>query len=136
MMEDANGKTVGHTQDVEKALAYIRGEEVESKNASEIYINLSTGNDIADDARIRAAKARIKEVTDEYKRLVAEGLIDEAAAYREQHAKWFEAENIITGQQRGIAANKKLLGKGYDPNIMKLIRTQRSGILKAIDGLE
>ena len=97
---------------------------------------MATGEDIAADARIRAAKARIKQVTDEYKRLVADGRSDEAAAYREKHANWFAAENIINGQQRGIATNKKLLGKGYDANIMKLIRAQRDRMLQAIEGLE
>lgn len=136
MMEDANGKTVGHTQDVEKALAYLRGEELESRKTAEQYLMLATGDDMAADARIRAAKARIKQVTNEYKQMVADGRSDEAAAYRETHAKWFEAENIINGQQRGIATNKKLLGKGYDSHIMQLIRAQRDRMLNAIEGLE
>ena len=136
LMEDANGKKVGRNSDVEKAVAYLRGEEVESRKTAEQYLMLATGEDMAADARIRAAKTRIKQVTDEYKRLVAKGRSDEAAAYREQHANWFAADNIINGQQRGIATNKKLLGKGYDANIMKLIRAQRDRMLKAIDGLE
>lgn len=135
MMEDASGKAVGRSTDVEKALAYLRGEEVESGKTAERYLMLATGKDMAEDARIRAAKARIRQVTGEYKRLVAEGS-DEAAAYREKHAKWFAAETIINGQQRRIAANKKLLGKGYDGNIMKLIRKQREMILKAVEELE
>ena len=136
MMQDANGKTVGRSSDVEKAVAYLRGEEVESYKTSEQYLMLATGKDMAEDARIRAAKSRIKKVTDEYKRLVAEGSSDKAAAYREKHAKWFAAENTIKSQQRSIASNKKLLGKGYDSNIMQLIRAQRERMLKAIEGLE
>lgn len=48
----------------------------------------------------------------------------------------FAAEEIIKSQQRGIAANKKLLGKGYDSHIMQLIRAQRDRMLNAIEGLE
>ena len=136
MMEDANGKKVGRNSDVEKAVAYLRGEEVESRKTAEQYLMLATGEDMAADARIRAAKARIKQVTDEYKKMIADGRTDAAAAYREKHANWFAAENIINGQQRGIATNKKLLGKGYDANIMKLIRAQRDRMLQAIEGLE
>ena len=93
-------------------------------------------DDMAADARVRAAKARIKQVTDEYKKMLVDGRTDAAAAYRKEHAKWFAAENIINGQQRGMATNKKLLGKGYDSNIMQLIRSQRERMLKAIEGLE
>ena len=137
MMQDGNGKTVAPTEDVEKAKAYfLRGEEVESRKTSELYLQLASGQDIAEDARIRAAKARIKQVTDEYKKMVADGHTDEAAAYREKHVKWFAAENVINGQQRGMATNKKLLGKGYDNNIMQLIKAQRDRMLEAIEGLE
>ncbi len=136
MMEDANGKKVGRSQDVEKAVAYLRGEEVESRKTSDLYLKLASGQDIADDARIRAAKARIKQVTDEYKELKDAGHTNEAAVYREKHVKWFAAENVINGQQRGMATNKKLLGKGYDSNIMKLIKAQRDRMLEAIEGLE
>ena len=136
MMEQDNGKKVGRNSDVEKAVAYLRGEEVESRKTTEQYLMLATGEDMAADARIRAAKARIKQVTDEYRKMLADGRTDAAAAYREKHAKWFAAENIINGQQRGIATNKKLLGKGYDANIMKLIAAQRDRMLQAIDGLE
>ncbi len=136
MMEDANGKKVGRNSDVEKAVAYLRGEEVESRKTAEQYLMLATGDDMAADARIRAAKARIKQVTDEYKKMLADGRTEEAAAYREKHSKWFAAENIINGQQRGIATNKKLLGKGYDSNIMQLISAQRDRMLKSVEGLE
>lgn len=137
MMQDGNGKTVAPTEDVEKAKAYfLRGEEVESRKTSELYLSLATGQDIADDARIRAAKAKIKTVTGKYKELKDAGRGEEAAAYREQNARWFAAENVINGQQRGMATNKKLLGKGYDSNIMKLIKAQRDRMLEAIEGLE
>lgn len=136
MMQQDNGTAVGRNSDVEKAVAYLRGEEVESRKTSELYLSLATGQDIADDARIRAAKARIKQVTDKYKELKNAGRGEEAAAYREQHADWFAADGIIGSQQRGIASNKKLLGKGYDANIMKLIAAQRERMLKAIEGLE
>lgn len=90
----------------------------------------------AEDARIRAAKARIKQVTGKYKELKDAGRGEEAAAYREQNARWFAAENVIGSQQRGMASNKKLLGKGYDQQIMKLIKAQRDRMLEAIEGLE
>lgn len=136
MMQQDNGTAVGRNSDVEKAVAYLRGEEVESRKTSELYLSLATGQDIADDARIRAAKARIKQVTDKYKELKNAGRGEEAAAYREQHADWFAAENVIGSQQRGMASNKKLLGKGYDQQIMKLIKAQRDRMLEAIEGLE
>lgn len=50
--------------------------------------------------------------------------------------RWFAAEDAINGQQRGIATNKKLLGKGYDGHIMQLIRAQRDRMLQAVEGLE
>lgn len=90
----------------------------------------------ADDARIRAAKAKIKTVTGKYKELKDAGRGEEAAAYREQNAQWFAAENVIGSQQRGMASNKKLLGKGYDQQIMQLIKAQRDRMLEAIEGLE
>ena len=124
MMEDANGKQVGRSQDVE------------SRKTSELYLQLASGQDIAEDARIRAAKAKIKTVTGKYKELKDAGRGEEAAAYREQHSEWFAAENVIGSQQRGMASNKKLLGKGYDQQIMKLIKAQRDRMLEAIEGLE
>ena len=137
MMQDGNGKTVAPTEDVEKAKAYfLRGEEVESRKTSELYLKLASGQEIADDARIRAAKAKIKTVTGKYKELKDAGRGEEAAAYREQNARWFAAENVIGSQQRGMASNKKLLGKGYDQQIMKLIKAQRDRMLEAIEGLE
>ena len=52
------------------------------------------------------------------------------------HARWFAAENVIKSQQGGMASNKKLLGKGYDRQIMRLIKAQRDRMLEAIEGLE
>jgi len=136
MEEGRHGMATYRTSDVEKALAYMRGEEVESRKTSELYLKLASGQEIADDARIRAAKARIKAVTGKYKELKDADRGEEAAAYREQHAEWFAAENIIGSQQRGMASNKKLLGKGYDQQIMRLIKAQRDRMLEAIEGLE
>ena len=48
----------------------------------------------------------------------------------------FAAEGILNSQQRGMTSNKKLLGKGYDQQIMKLIKAQRDRMLEAIEGLE
>ncbi len=135
-MQDVDGTPIGRSQDVEKALAYTQGKEVESKKTSDLYLKLATGQDIADDARIRAGKARIKQVTDKWKELKDSGRSEEAATYREQHADWFAAESVINSQQRGVAANKKLLNKGYDQQIMQLIKTQRDRMLEAIEGLE
>lgn len=132
----AGGNRSTRSSDVEKALAYLRGEEIESGKVSERYLALASGEDIMNDARIRAAKSRIKQYSDEYKRLLDEGRTSEAQQYRSAHAKWFAAESLINSQQRGIASNKKLLGKGYDTQIMKLISSQRERILKIIEGLE
>ena len=129
-----SGKT--SDDDVKKALSYLVDSDETPKNAADKYVLLATADDLVNDARISAAKTRIKQVTDEYKKMLDDGRTDEAATYREEHAKWFAAEKIINSQQRGTATNKKLLGKGYDSSIMKLIAAQRQRMLDAIEGLE
>lgn len=124
---------------VDKALSY-RADDLkdkqEGRRESGDYLKLATAENIADDARIRIAKQKIKQYTDEYKRLVASGNSDRAGEYRKQNQKYFVADGIIQSQSRAISTNKKLLGKGHDEAIMKLIDANRQRMLKAIEGLE
>lgn len=131
-----NKKPKARTEDVEKALAYMRGEETESRNVTERYLELAKAEDIRNDARIRAANAGIKQKTDEYKKLLADGRQAEARKFREKNQKYFAADAIIQQQSRMMATNKKLLGKGYDASIMRLIASSRHTMLRAIDKLE
>ena len=124
---------------VDKALSY-RADDLkdkqEGRRESGDYLKLATAENIADDARIRIAKQKIKQYTDEYKRLVTSGNSDRAGEYRKQNQKYFVADGIIQSQSRAISTNKKLLGKGHDEAIMKLIDANRQRMLKAIEGLE
>ena len=122
--------------EVEKALSYIEDDDRESRKVNDRYLELATANMIADDARIRAAKQRIKQYTDEFNRLLTSGAGDKAADYRRKHQKWFKADEIIKSQSRTMNANKKLLGKGHDEAIMKLIDASRNRMLNVIEGLE
>ena len=122
--------------EVQKALSYRTDEERESRKVSEDYLRLATAEMIEADARIRVAKAKIKTVTDEYKQMIADGRADRAQDFRQKNAKYFKADEIIKSQSRNMTNNKKLLGKGHDAAIMKLIDLNRNQILKAIEGLE
>jgi len=129
-------KVKGRSADVEKALSYITDEEKESRTANEHYLELATAENVRDDARIKAAKAKIKKITDEYKKMVADGKHADAAKFREKNANYFVAEAVIGAQSRAMTTNKKLLGKGSDKNIMKLLDNNRSAMLRAVEGLD
>lgn len=122
--------------EVEKALSYREDDDRESRKVNEQYLQLATAEAVEQDARIRAAKAKIKTYTDEYKRLVESGAGERAGEYRNKHQKYFVADGIIQSQSRTMATNKKLLGKGHDAAIMKLIDSNRQRMLKAIEGIE
>ena len=121
---------------MEKALSYREDDDRESRKVNEAYLELATAEAIEADARIRIAKQKIKEYTDEYKRLVAAGAGDRANEYRKKHQKYFVADGIVQSQSRAMSTNKKLLGKGHDEAIMKLIDSNRQRMLKAIEGIE
>ena len=121
---------------VSKALSYSADEERESRDVSDAYLRLATSQNIADDARIKAAKAEIGKHVKEYKQMVADGRNERAASYRKRYQKYFTANDIIQQQSRTMATNKKLLGKGHDAAIMKLIDANRQRMLKAIEGIE
>jgi hypothetical protein len=123
-------------EEVSKALKYIIDEERESRDVNERYLQIATPENIRDDARIKSAKAKIKRYTDEYKQMIADGRTDAAAKYRVKNQKWFAADKIVQSQSRAMQNNKKLLGNGYDKQIIKLIDTNRKSILKAIDNLD
>ena len=125
-------KTKGRSAEVEKALSYITDEERESRDTNDKYLSIATAEDVRDDARIKAAKAKLKPISDEYKRIAAERP-DRAADYYSRHAKELEAVRIIDQQSRMMQRNKKLLGKGSDAAIMRLIANSRSVALKAAD---
>ena len=134
LRQSVNTKKRG--DEVAKALSYRDEEDRESHNVNDQYLELATADQIADDARIRAAKAKIKPYTDEFKRLVNSGAGEKAAEYRKKHLKYFVASDIINQQQRTMNTNKKLLGKGHDAAIMKLIDANRNRMLKAIEQIE
>ena len=140
MRESGRGTTTNRTKggnaDVEKALSYIREEEKESYNINENYLEAASAENIRDDARIKVAKAKLKPFTDEYKQLVADGKHDKAAQYRQKHLKYFVAQQRIDQLSRAMNANKKLLGKGNDKVILRLIDSQRNQMIKVIEGIE
>jgi hypothetical protein len=122
--------------EVEKALSYREVDDRESRKVNEAYLELATAEAIEADARIRIAKQKIKQYTDEYKRLVSAGAGDRANEYKKKHQKYFVADGIVQSQSRAMSTNKKLLGKGHDEAIMKLIDSNRQRMLKAIEGIE
>lgn len=128
-------RTKGHNADVEKAKRYLDSESDEPDKAADYYLKLATSADIKDDARITAAKARAKVYADHLKHLETNGKGEEAAAYRQANAQWLAADAIIKNQSRLMSQNKKLLGKGHDQAVMKLIANNRNAMLKAIEGL-
>ena len=135
LMMRQNGNTKKRGDEVQKALSYREDDDRESRKVNEMYLELATAENISDDARIRAAKAQIKQHTDKFKELLSQGRQTEAARYRENNKEWFAADAIIQSQSRTMANNKKLLGKGHDGAIMKLIDLNRSQMLKAIENL-
>lgn len=126
----------GRNDEVRKALAYREDDERESRKVNDKYLELATAENIADDARIRAARLRIKAVTDEAKRLQREGRAEEAIRYQKQHSREINTGDLIESMTRTMNSNKKFLGKGHDEAIMKLIDANRRRMLKAIDDLE
>ena len=129
------GKGDSRADEVRKALSYREDDERESRKVNDQYLELATADNIADDARIRAARLRIKAVTDEAKRLQREGMAEEAIRYQKQHSREISTGDLIESLTRTMNSNKKLLGKGHDEAIMKLIDANRRRMLKAIDEL-
>lgn len=131
--EKASGNATEGKSDVEKAKAYTEEKESDGGKANEIYLDHATSRDIRDDARIQAAKASIREHTDHYKKLLEKGSLAEAEKYRSDNRKYFDADMVIQTQSRLMERNKKLLGKGSDNAIMKLISNSRQSMINAID---
>lgn len=131
--EKASGNVTEGKSDVEKAKAYTEEKESDGGKANEIYLDHATSRDIRDDARIQAAKASIREHTDHYKKLLEKGSFAEAEKYRSDNRKYFDADMVIQTQSRLMERNKKLLGKGSDNAIMKLISNSRQSMINAID---
>jgi N12 class adenine-specific DNA methylase len=130
-------KSKGVSADVEKAMQFVEADDADSQSVgSDRYIELATAQNIKDDARIKAAKSKIKVYSDKYKSLQEEGKTEEAAAYRQQYAKYFAAETTVNRLSRAVSGNKKLLGKGHDEAVMKLIGSQRNAMLKAIEAID
>lgn len=137
MMRDSGEKprTKGRAAEVEKALSYITDEERESRDTNGQYLDLATAQDVLGDARIKAVKAKLKPISDEYRKIQTERP-DKAADYYRRHEKELNAYRTIDQQGRLMQKNKKLLGDGGDKAIMKLIGNSRSAALKAIEGME
>lgn len=81
------------------------------------------------------ARQQCKVHDDEYKRLMEAGKAAEAEQYRAANMKWFDAKTLLDSGTRKMAADKKLLGQGYDSAIVKLLRYDREQMLEAVDGL-
>ena len=130
--DTAPKKPKSRTEETEKALRYITEDEAESRNVNERYLSLASAENVRDDARIRAARQKIKTVTDEYKRLQESKAYDKAERYRESNAKYFTADHIIRSQSAAMAQNKKMLGQGHDQAVMRLIDINRRAMIRAI----
>ena len=113
----------------------ITTEERESRDTNGQYLVLATAQDVLGDARIKAVKAKLKPISDEYRKIQTERP-DKAADYYRKHEKELTAYRIIDQQNRLMQKNKKLLGKGGDKAIMKLIGNNRNMALKTIEGME
>ena len=136
LMQRQGVSTKKRSDEVAKALSYRDDEDRESRKVNEQYLELATASQIADDARIRLAKQKIKAVTDEVKRMQREGMVEESVRYQKEHSREINAGITIENLSRTMNENKKLLGKGHDEAIMKLIDHNRNMILKAIDRME
>lgn len=136
-LQGKSGRDQKNSEDaIRKALSYREDEERESRDVNEAYLKLATSQNIADDARIKAAKLEIAKHVKEYKQMIADGRTDRANKYKQKNQKWFKIDDIISKQSRNMSANKKLLGKGHDAAIMRLIDSNRERMLKAIDSIE
>lgn len=141
MMREGSGnaaaqRTRGRSADVEKALNYISDIEKESHDTNENYLEIATADNVRDDARIKAAKTKLKPINDEYKRMIADGRGSEASKFHQKHEKELSAWRTIDQLGRAMNANKKLLGKGNDQQILKMINSQRAQMIKAIEGVK
>lgn len=134
LTQNSTSKQKSSRSDVDKAMSYLQESDTEN-GAQKRYLELATAENIRDDARIRTAKGLIKQHTDEYKRLMDEGRSDEASAYRLQNKKWFQADGIIKANSRAFNSNKRLLGKGQDKALMRMMDTSRKAMIDAIDEL-
>jgi hypothetical protein len=132
LMTGGNSRTGSASQDVDKAKQFVEDSDVEAPGADN-YLNLATAEDIKDDGRIKAAKALAKPYLQHYKELNDAGKTEEASQYRQDHQQWFVLDAILNQQTRLMYQNKKLLGKGHDAAIMKLISNNRNAMLRAID---
>ena len=134
--EKASGNTTEGKSDVDRAKAYTEDAESDDRKASEVYLDHATSADIRDDAKIKVAKASIKEHTDQYKKLLEKGSFAEAEKYLSDNRKYFDADMVIQEQSRLMERNKKLLGKGSDAAIMKLIGNSRQAMIDAIEQIK
>lgn len=134
--DTSTNRKKGRSADVQKALSYITDMEKESRDTNEKYLEMATAENVMDDARIKAAKAKLKPINDEYEQLLADGRGDKAAQYYKKHQKELEAWRRVDELSRAMNANIKLLGKGHDKPILMQIDKQRLWMLKAIEGLK
>ena len=133
--EDAdNNRSKSTVSEVAKALSYTADDE--AGDANQRYLQLATAQNIRDDARIKAAKSKLKQITDKAKQLENEGRAEEAIKFKKQHANEIAVATQLNSMSRTMSENKKMLGKGYDSSIMKLIDSNRRAILAQIDRLE
>lgn len=132
----SKNRTKSSEDEVRKALQYVEDEARESREVNEKYLQLATPQNIRDDARIKAARARLRVISDEAKRLQREGKVEESIKYQGQHSREINTLQAINSLSRTMNENKKLLGKGYDAQMMKLIDSNRRAIMAQIEKLE
>jgi len=127
------GKVNTRDKDVQKAMQYVdnQGESAGSGR----YLELATAEDIKNDARIKKVKSQLAVYSNHYKELMKQGKNEEAAEYYKANSKQILAYSTLDRLSRAVSTNKKLLGKGSDAAIMKIIGNSRNAMLKTIEGL-
>ena len=133
LMNKGGGKVNTRDKDVQKAMQYVdnQGESAGSGR----YLELATAEDIKNDARIKKVKSQLAVYSNHYKELMKQGKNEEAAEYYKANSKQILAYSTLDRLSRAVSTNKKLLGKGSDAAIMKIIGNSRNAMLKTIEGL-
>ena len=128
-------KTKPRAEEVAKALSYITEAEDESREGNEAYMMQATPENVRDDARIKAVKARLKLVADELKKIEAERP-ERAGEFYRKHQKELELWDFISQQESAMKTHKKELGKGYDGAVTKMLDSSRKAMIDAIEKMK
>ncbi len=123
---------------VKKARSYREEEEgrLSGGSTDEIYLELATSDDIEADVKMKQMKRKINEHVKKWKELLDAGMQEQAAVYREDNAKWFEAEQLMKTGESLIRQHKGMLGGGADGPMMKLLRDRRRWTLEQMERID